>query len=457
MEIPSDPGDPESHILSIIHFLLLALPTENGVSNMTAFVLSGSLILILLLFFSAFFSASENAFFSLTSSDLKEIEKKQEIKNGIINVLLSKPKILLATILVGNNLVNIAFIVFSSVFLEKIINLDLYPILEFPIKVLLVTFILLVFGEVIPKTYATKYNQQVVIWCAKPLLIFQKFFGFFIFPLSNSVSWFDKKIKINQDKISAEQLTHAIDITTETNADGAENAILKGIVNFGNTQVRQIMKPRVDVVAISNDESFSEVLEKVRNVGYSRMPVYNESFDNTIGIIYIKDLLPYINEKDTFNWRKLIKAPFYVPETKKIDDLLKDFQEKRVHMAIIVDEYGGKQGIVTMEDILEEIFGEINDEFDEKESPYEQIDENTFLIDAKMLLNDFYKLTHTHEETFADLSEDAETIGGIILEVFGKIPPKGQIITIQNFVFTIEAADKRKIKKIKVEKTDIQN
>jgi gliding motility-associated protein GldE len=262
----------------------------------------------------------------------------------------------------------------------------------------------------------------------------------------------DKKIKHKEEKLSAVQLNQAIDITSGEDTNKEEKAILKGIINFGNTEVKQIMKPRMDVVSVDIDSNFKELLHIVRENGYSRMPVYKDNFDHTEGVLYIKDILPFLEEDETYNWKRLIKQPFFVPETKKIDDLLKEFQEKRVHFAVVVDEYGGKSGIVTLEDILEEIFGEINDEFDVDNILYTKINDNTYSVDAKMLIIDFCKLVEMEEDYFDSIKGDSETLGGLVLELAGKIPNKNQKLNYEIFEFTVEAADKRRIKTLKIEK-----
>lgn len=432
-------------------FLLLFQSTMTG--DFTPFLIIGVIVLLLLILLSSLFSASENAFFSLSSSDLYELEKRNPIATEKIRFILSKPRRLLATILFGNNLVNVAFIILSSLILNIYIDFTQFPEwVDFLVKVLLVTFILLIFGEVIPKTYATTYNKQVAAFLVSPLRNFQRLFSFVIYPLSNSVALFEKKVIKKQDKISADQLSHAIDITTEMDNDEAEMSILKGIVRFGNTEVRQIMKPRIDVIGVDIDLDFDELIEIIKSNGYSRMPVYQESLDQIEGIIYIKDVLPFLDRDKSFNWRKLIKPPFFVPENKKIDDLLKEFQEKRVHMAIVADEFGGKQGIITLEDILEEIFGEINDEFDVAESQYILNDDNSFNMDSKIPLKDFYKIAEIDENIFQEIGDEVETLGGLVMELSGKIPPRGFTLKYENLRFTVEAVDRRRIKRIKVEK-----
>lgn len=446
MESPPAPEDPAQKSSQWI----LAQAVSSDPSEPAFFLLLGFLLLFLLLA-SAFFSASENAFFSLSLSDLEEMKKKNPKTYHRVQKLLGRPKELLATILVGNNLANIALIIVASSGLNQLIDFQINTYLEFPVKVLLVTFLLLVFGEVIPKTYATHYNKTIASMFAVPLDRFRWAFYFIIYPLSYSVSWFDKMVDRKQEKISAEELSDAIDLTVVKDVSQEEKSLLKGIVNFGSTEVRQIMTPRVDVVAVDFSEPFLQVLHKVKYFGFSRMPVYKDSFDVIEGLIYIKDLLPYVDQDDHFAWQELIKPPLFVPETKKIDDLLKDFQEKRVHMALVVDEYGGKQGIVTMEDILEEIFGEINDEFDDNQPAFIQPNDTTFILDAKTLINDFCRITQADEKAFEGIGEEVETLGGVIMELAGRIPFKGYSVTLQNFRFTVLASDTRRIKKIKAE------
>lgn len=409
-------------------------------------------VLIILLGLSSLFSAAENSFFSLSKTDLEEIKNtKDEKKYQRIQGLLSSPKLLLATILIGNNLVNVGFIIIST----YLIGDSLPPIPKFLIGVLGVTFFLLLFGEIIPKTYATRFNIKTACFLSTPIQLFQKTFLFLILPLSKSVGWLDKKIKHKEEKLSAVQLNQAIDIASGDHTNKEEKAILKGIINFGNTEVKQIMKPRMDVVAVDIDSNFKELLYIVRENGYSRMPVYKENFDHTEGVLYIKDILPFLEEEENYNWKRLIKPPFFVPETKKIDDLLKEFQEKRVHFAVVVDEYGGKSGIVTLEDILEEIFGEINDEFDVDTILYTKINDNTYSVDAKMLIIDFCKLVEVEEDYFDNIKGDSETLGGLVLELAGKIPNKNQKLNFEDFEFTVEAADKRRIKNLKIEKKSL--
>lgn len=409
------------------------------------------LFLVLMIALSGLFSASENALFSLSAKDKEDLKEHDTSSNRAILTLLSQPKKLLATILVGNNFVNVSFVIVSSVWLESIFNPDMNDYLDFAIKVVVVTLILLLFGEVVPKVYATKKNVTISKFMAIPLLVCQKLFAFLVVPMVKFTSIIDKRVKIHEHTVSADELTHAIDITSDSDTGLQEKEILKGIVNFGNKTVRQIMKGRVDVAALDSSMAFDEMLRRVNELGYSRLPVYNETFDNIEGVLYIKEILPHLYEKNTFNWLSLLKPAFFVPDNKRIDLLLSEFQEERMHMAIVVDEYGGKLGIVTMEDILEEIFGEINDEFDEELLTYSKLDDNKYIVEGKLLINDFCKITQTEDDFFDQVKGDSETVAGMLLELNGRIPARNETIKYKHFSFTIESVDNRRIKRIKVE------
>lgn len=409
------------------------------------------LFLVLMIALSGLFSASENALFSLNSKDKEDLKEHDTSANRAILTLLSQPKKLLATILVGNNFVNVSFVIVSSVWLESIFNPDMNDYLDFAIKVVVVTLILLLFGEVVPKVYATKKNVSISKFMAIPLLVCQKLFAFLVVPMVKFTSIIDRRVKIHEHTVSADELTHAIDITSNSDTGLQEKEILKGIVNFGNKTVRQIMKGRVDVAALDSSMAFDEMLRRVNELGYSRLPVYNETFDNIEGVLYIKEILPHLYEKNTFNWLSLLKPAFFVPDNKRIDLLLSEFQEERMHMAIVVDEYGGKLGIVTMEDILEEIFGEINDEFDEELLTYSKLDDNKYIVEGKLLINDFCKITQTEDDFFDQVKGDSETVAGMLLELNGRIPARNETIKYKHFSFTIESVDNRRIKRIKVE------
>jgi putative hemolysin len=408
------------------------------------------IILVILIMMSAMISSTENAFFSLTQSQTEDLTVESNFKSRCIEGLIEKPKNLLATILIGNTFINISIVMISSYMLSLVFNFEQYLVLGFIVEVVLITFIIVLFGEVMPKIYAAQNNTKIVLLLAIPMYYLQKSLSPFVWILVKSTSIIDKRITKKGRALSADELSHAIDITTKADAPKEETTILKSIVNFGHTDVKQIMKQRPDVSALDSQTKFNEVLNKITNWGYSRVPVYKDNLDNIIGILYIKDLLPHIEEPDLFDWVKLLRKPYFVPESKKIDDLLKDFQNKRVHLAIIIDEFGGTSGMVTMEDILEEIFGEINDEFDEDEVFYSKINDNTFVFEAKILINDMCRYMQFDTSVFDDIRNDADTLGGMLLEINGEIPLSGEEIRFKDFLFVIESVDTRKIKRVKV-------
>lgn len=413
------------------------------------------LSILILIVCSALFSGSENAFFSLSQQTIEELEENKDKASETILYFLDYHKKLLATILIANNFVNVAIVLISSLLFGMLFNFVEYEVLGFVIQVVLVTFLLLIFGEIMPKVYAISNNLRIARIMAQPLYILSH-----SFPLKYMVKWLehsttiiDKRITKKGHILSVEELNQAIDLTTGEKSSEEEKDILRGIVNFGNTSVKQIMKPRLDVVAFDQTTNFTDLMKQVNEFGYSRIPVYEDSFDNVLGILSIKDLLPHLNQDDNFSWQQLLRAPFFVPETKKIDDLLKDFKEKRMHMAVVVDEYGGTSGIVTMEDVMEEIFGEINDEFDVDENNYSKLDDTTFVFEGKVLINDMCRLMDIDTSTFDDIRGDADSLSGLLLEIAGKIPNIGARLTYNNFNFLIESADKRRIKRVKVSYT----
>lgn len=399
---------------------------------------------------SAMISSTENAFFSLTQSQTEDVTSESNFKSRCIESLIEKPKNLLATILIGNTFINISIVMISSYMLTLVFNFEQYLVLGFVVEVVLITFIIVLFGEVMPKIYAAQNNTKIVLLLAIPMYYLEKSLSPFVWVLVKSTSIIDKRVTKKGRVLSADELSHAIDITTKADSPKEETTILKSIINFGHTDVKQIMKQRPDVSALDSQTKFNEVLNKITNWGYSRVPVYKDNLDNIIGILYIKDLLPHIDEPDSFNWVILLRKPYFVPESKKIDDLLKDFQNKRVHLAIIIDEFGGTSGMVTMEDILEEIFGEINDEFDEDEVFYSKINDNTFVFEAKILINDMCRHMQIDTSVFDEIRNDADTLGGVLLEINGEIPLTGEEIRFKNFLFIIESVDTRKIKRVKV-------
>ncbi len=408
------------------------------------------LIVVVLLITSALISGSEVAYFSLGATEKKKLHQKKSKTNQQVLKNLDSPEKLLATILVTNNFVNVGIIILTAFITNKIMSIENSPVLEFVIQVVFITFFLLLFGEILPKVYATHYALNFSKFMALPLMALEKVFRPLNSILIYSTSFVNKRLQKHKKNISMDEISQALELTSEIELS-EEKEILEGIVKFGNKNVEEIMKPRVDVIALDMKTSFSEVLKTINESGYSRIPVYIGSFDNINGILYIKDLLPHSHKGDSFKWQTLVRPPFYVPETKKISALLEEFQKNKVHLAVVVDEYGGSSGVVTLEDILEEIVGDITDEFDEEETFHSKISENTYLFDGKTLLGDFYKIVEVNESTFNDVKGDADTLAGLILELKGEIPELHEEIICEQFRFTVEAVDKRRIKQIKVE------
>jgi gliding motility-associated protein GldE len=420
------------------------------------------IVLLILLLFSALISGSEVAFFSLSPNEKDTINSTDTKVHQTIKKLLESPKYLLATILISNNFINVAIIILSTYVINNVLNFSSFPeviifstnitdFIIFSIEVVCITFIILQFGEVIPKVYATKHALNLAQLMAKPISLLKKI----VKPLSSiliySTGLIDKKIKKKGLDVSVEELSQALDLTEDIPEDKDEHRILKGIVKFGETSVKQVMKARVDVVALEKDTNFKDVISTLIDCGYSRIPVYKESFDKVIGLLYIKDLLAHIKEKNNFNWNALIRDPFFIPENKKLDDLLKDFQDKKVHLAIVVDEYGGTSGIITLEDVIEEIVGEISDEFDTDDILYSKLDDNTYIFDGKIGLNDLFKIINIVDESvFEEVKKDADTLAGLVIEIAGEIPKKDEQINYKNYSFIVEASDARRVKRIKL-------
>lgn len=419
--------------------------------DMISFIISVT-ILAFLLMASALISGSEAAFFSLTPADKEDLKNATDKKSSFASDLISKPKDLLATILITNNFVNVGIVILSSTIISSV-----YPAtgdnetMHFLIEVVLITLILLLLGEVIPKIYATKNAQRFSRMMSRTLFVLGK-----IPPLS----WMRAGLVIGSDfiqrkggsgkvNISSDELEQALALTKDDGDSEEKHKILEGIVKFGTTEVRQIMRPRLDVYAIDASSTFQEVMEMILDCGHSRIPVYKENFDHIQGVLFIKDLLPFIGEKEKSNWVELTRPAFFVPENKKIDDLLKEFQEKRFHIAMVVDEYGGTSGIITLEDILEEIVGDITDEFDDDEIVYTKIDENTYLLEGKTSLVDFYKVIGIEEKDLEIESRAAETLGGLITEIAGKILMNNEYVEAGNLKLVVESSDKKRIKMVK--------
>lgn len=431
--------------LGYIIIAALFKPLTIGVS--IAFI-----VMALLLACSAIFAASEIAFFSLSAANINSIKSKKTKKGKTVVELLESPKRLLATILIGNNFVNIGIVILSTYIVAELFNFTDFPTLGFIIQVVLVTFLLLLLGEIMPKIYTSHYPMRFAAFIANPMKVIVVLF----YPLSSllllSTSIIDKRIKKKNLNISIDDLSQALEITQDESTTEKERKMLKGIVKFGDIDVKEIMRSRLDIVAVDFETNFEELMKIILDAGYSRMPVYQEDLDHICGVLYIKDILPHIDEKREFKWQGKIRTPFFVPESKKINDLLQDFREKKIHMAVVIDEYGGTSGLVTFEDIIEEIFGEIGDELDNEPEPhtYAKIDENTYVFEGKVLLNDFYKITSVENDFFDDVKGESDTLAGLILELEGKIPEKNQRIYYRNFVFRIESVDQRRIKRIRV-------
>ena len=408
--------------------------------------LIGLFILIILLIISALISGSEVAFFSLTPTSIDTIKRSKTKSGKIILQLLKKPEHLLATILIANNFVNVGIVILSTYVTNLIFDFSQNPSLGFTFQVIIITFILLLFGEILPKIYAKQYSIKFCEYMSLPIFTLDKIFHPISLLLANTTEVVNKRLAKKRSNISIKDLSVALDLTSEE--DSGNKKILKGIVEFGSIQVNEIMKARVDVVSIDIKSTFNKVKSVIIDSGFSRIPIMDGDIDNIIGVLYIKDLLPYLSKNEDINWQTIIREPYFVPETKKIDGLLEEFQNLKIHMAIIVDEYGGTSGIVTLEDVLEEIIGDINDELDDLREDYTIISDNEYLFEAKFLLNDFYKLFELEFDYFDEIKGEADTLAGLILEFKGELPEKGDKLSFGKFMFRVESVDNRRIKQI---------
>jgi gliding motility-associated protein GldE len=429
------------------NLFLLALEPSISVSSIALI----SFVLVALLFLSAVLAGSEVAFFSLNADQriyLRESEISTEKK---VSVLLEKPQQLLATLLISINFVNIIFITLANYLTSQVMGEQSMETLVVTLFLLFgVTFIITFFGELIPKVWAQQNNLNFARYSA-PLI---SFLSFVFAPLSKALlgisGLIEKRVKKKSYTLTSQELNQALEITTDENTSDREKDILRGILNFGNISVKSVMQARRDIVAFDTSMNFHELMDLINKNGYSRVPVFNETIDKIEGILYIKDLLKHIDQDENFDWIPLLHTPFFVPENKKIDDLLYDFQEKRVHMAIIVNEYGETEGLVTMEDIIEEIVGEINDEFDEVEADYKKIADNIYVFEAKTSLNDFSRVFEIDGAYFEKAKGESETLAGLIIELFGRIPSAGEEIEFEDFTFKVQSVDTRRIKKVRV-------
>lgn len=424
----------------------------NGVTVMSPSLgaIIALMLAILLLYASGFVSASEIAFFSLSPSDLNEIEEEKSPSDTKIKSLLEDSEHLLATILISNNFVNVTIIMLCNYFFASVIDFGQAQILEFLVITVVLTFLLLLFGEIMPKIYSAQHTLSFCRKAAPVIYVLRSVFK----PMSNLlvhssfvVNKLTKKHKVRN--LSVDELSQVLELT-DKNEISEESTMLEGIIRFGEETAKEVMTARLDMVDLELNTPFSKVLKCVVDNAYSRIPVYEESRDNIKGILYIKDLLPYLKQGDEFKWQNLIRPAFFVPETKKIDDLLHDFQINKIHIAIVVDEFGGTSGIVTMEDIIEEIVGEINDEYDEEVRTYIKLSDNSYLFEAKTFLTDFYKVLKIDSDEFEDIAADADTLAGLILELKGEFPVQQEVLFYKNYRFEIVEMDSRRILKVKV-------
>lgn len=407
-------------------------------------------VLVLLLICSALISGAEVAFFGLSATELKEIVDKKTAQGGIIAQLLDRPKKLLATILIANNAINIGVVLLFSEIGDVLFDTVYIDWLRFILEVVVATFLILMFGEILPKVYANRNRVAFAHFMSFPLRVLDVLFSPLSMPMRAGTLFLYNKLGKQRSSLSVDHLSQALELTDEGDTTKEEQKILEGIVSFGNTDTKQVMCPRIDIFALSEDMKFPEVMIEIKKNGYSRIPVFSENMDNVLGVLYVKDLLPYIDRK-TFNWVSLIREPFFVPENKKLDDLLLEFQEKKNHLAIVVDEYGGTSGIVTLEDIIEEIVGDITDEFDDEDLVFSKLDDFNYVFEGKTALRDFYRVTKIYdEELFEEEKGEAETVAGFVLEIAGSFPKRGEKILFNNYQFIVEGMDKKRLKQIKV-------
>ncbi|MDJ0644573.1 MAG: gliding motility-associated protein GldE [Flavobacteriaceae bacterium] len=409
----------------------------------------GIFVLLVLLLFSALISGSEVAFFSLSKAQLDEASADKSKKKNSVATQLDRPQKLLATILIANNFINILIVLLFAYIGDYFFNDIQSTILRFVIEVIIITFLILLFGEVLPKIYANRNAMRFATMMARPIRFLNSLLTFVSLPLMRLTTIVERRLGKKPTDFSVEKLSQALELTSEEATTKDEQKILEGIVSFGNTETVQVMCPRTDVFAIADNENFTDVLAKIIENGHSRIPVYEENIDQIIGILYTKDVLPHLS-KTSFQWKKLVREPFFVPENKKLDDLLKEFQEKKNHLAVVVDEYGGTSGIVTLEDVIEEIVGDISDEFDDDDLSYSKLDAHNYVFEGKIVLKDFYKVLEIDETDFEEHKGEAETLAGFILEISGKFPKKNELLKFKEYQFKIEALDKKRIKQIKV-------
>ncbi len=406
-----------------------------------------SLILVILLIFSGLISGSEVALFSLSKSQIQSQRNSSYIE--LVKKLLSNPNKLLATILVANNFINIAIVILftqiGSVLFESIAS----AALKFILEVILATFLILLFGEILPKIYASRNNLAFSKFVTYPLLLLDIILTPFSSPMQKLSNFIKDKLSFKKTNIDLAQLSYALDLTSPGETTKQEHKILKGILSFGNTETREVMRPRIDIHAFSNTLNYEQILKNIVKNSFSRIPIYKDDLDNIIGILYVKDLLPFLDKKE-FNWLSILRKPFFIPENKKLDDLMQEFQEKKIHLAIVVDEYGGTSGVISLEDVIEEIVGDISDEFDDDSLSFSKLDNSNYIFEGKTSMKDFYKILSIDSKSFDEFKGDSETIAGFILEISQSFPKINSKVIFENYTFTIESVDKKRINQVKV-------
>ncbi|MGV3461419.1 MAG: gliding motility-associated protein GldE [Flavobacterium sp.] len=401
-----------------------------------------------LLLCSAFISACETAFFSLTPEDLEKINTKSPSRGRLVGELLKKPKKLLATFVISNTFTNIAVIILFFRYADDAFMIT-HSGLRLFVEVVVITFFMLLFGDVVPKVYAGRNSAKFARRSVPLVYVISKLLSPLSIPMREITLKLHRRLGGERQALSVDQLSQALELTDYGDATNEEQKLLEGIVAFGNTDAKQVMSPRIDLFALDISQTFADVFPKIVDKGFSRIPVYEDNIDSVKGVLFVKDLIPHIDDKD-FAWQEIIREPFFVPETKKLDDLLREFQGMKNHLAIVVDEYGGTSGIISLEDILEEIVGDISDEFDDEDIIYSRIDEHNFLFDGKINIKDFCRITNLDEDDFEEAKGEAETLAGLLLELSGNFLKKGQKINFKGNIFTVESFDKRRIRQIKV-------
>ena len=414
---------------------------------MTDPIIYYSLILAVLLVFSGLVSGSEVALFSLSKSQLKKEDKSSYVE--IIQKSLNNPNKLLATILVANSFINIAIVILFTQIGNVIFKNITSSVWQFIIEVVVATFLILLFGEILPKIYASRNNLIFSKFVIYPLVLLDFILTPISLPMQKLSNFIKNKLSFKKQNINLNQISSALDLTSPDETTKQEQKILKGILSFGNTETKEVMRPRLDIHAYSNLLNYDEVLKNTVENNFSRVPVYKDDLDNIVGILYVKDLLPFLDKKD-FDWLSILRKPLFIPENKKLDDLMQEFQEKKIHLAIVVDEFGGTSGVISLEDVIEEIVGDISDEFDDDSLLFSKLDNFNYVFEGKTSMKDFYKILNIDSSPFDKFKGDSETIAGFILEISQSFPKTNSKIVFENFTFTIESVDKKRIKQVKV-------